>query len=82
MYTNPTHGRSIPAGYPDLVREISSVLRAGPKQWIGVQRGLETGSDRLALIHMPNKTLPLKDRPGRLAGQSIVADGVRSMNRA
>lgn len=81
-YTNPTHGRiSIPAGYPELVKEIASVVRAGPNQWIGVQVGLETGSDRLALIHMPNKTLPLKIGPDG-SWQSIVAEGVRGMNRA
>jgi radical SAM superfamily enzyme YgiQ (UPF0313 family) len=81
-YVNPTHGRiSVPAGYPELVREISSVLRAGPHKWIGVQVGLETGSDRLALIHMPNKTLPLKIGPDG-SWQQIVAEGVRAMNRA
>jgi radical SAM superfamily enzyme YgiQ (UPF0313 family) len=81
-YTNPTHGRiSIPAGYPELVREISSVIRAGPDHWIGVQVGLETGSDRLALIHMPNKTLPLKIGPDG-SWQQIVAEGVKGMNLA
>ena len=81
-YTNPTHGRiSIPAGYPDMVKEISSVIHAGPERWIGVQVGLETGSDRLALIHMPNKTLPLKIGPDG-TWQQIVAEGVRGMNRA
>jgi radical SAM superfamily enzyme YgiQ (UPF0313 family) len=81
-YTLPTHGRiSIPAAYPDLVREISSVVRAGPDQWVGMQVGLETGSDRLALIHMPNKTLPLRIGPDG-SWQSIVSEGVRAMNRA
>ena len=43
-YTNPTHGRiSIPAGYPELVKRISSTVGAGPDKWIGVQVGLETG---------------------------------------
>lgn len=81
-YANPTHGRiSVPAGYPDLVREVSSVVGAGPSKWIGVQVGLETGSDRLAQIHMPNKTLPLKIGPDG-SWQQIVAEGVRAMNRA
>jgi radical SAM superfamily enzyme YgiQ (UPF0313 family) len=81
-YALPTHGRiSIPAGYPDLVRSISTLVRAGPDQWVGVQVGVETGSDRLALIHMPNKTLPLRIGPDG-SWQSIVAEGVRSMNRA
>ena len=81
-YTNPTHGRiSIAAGYPDLLKDVSSVVRAGPNKWIGVQVGLETGSDKLALIHMPNKTLPLKIGPDG-SWQQIVAEGVRGMNRA
>lgn len=81
-HSNPTHGRiSIPAGYPDLVKRISSRVRAGPDKWIGVQVGLETGSDRLAMIHMPNKTLPLKIGPDG-SWQSIVAEGVRAMNAA
>ena len=38
------------------------VLVSGPtlsENWIGIQIGLETGSDELANRHMPNKTLPL-----------------------
>ena len=61
---NPTHGRiSIPAGYPDLMEKLSKILRAGPRNWIGIQTGVETGSDELAKRHMPNKTLPLKVGP-------------------
>lgn len=64
VYTNPTHGRiSIPAAYPEIIRTLSNVLQAGPHNWIGVQVGIETGSDRLASIHMPNKTLPLRVGP-------------------
>jgi|SRR5579875_590135 radical SAM superfamily enzyme YgiQ (UPF0313 family) len=59
--TNPTHGRiSIPSAYPDLIRNLSQIAKASPSNWIGIQVGIETGSDRLAKIHMPNKTLPLK----------------------
>lgn len=59
--TNPTHGRiSIPAAYPDLISRLSAIIRAGPTNFIGIQVGLETGSERLARIHMPSKTLPLK----------------------
>lgn len=58
---NPTHGRiSIPAGYPELMERLSKVIRASPKNWIGIQTGLETGSESLAQKHMPNKTMPLK----------------------
>jgi len=62
--SNPTHGRiSIPAAYPDFIRNLSRIMRAGPNNWIGLQIGVETGSDRLASEHMPNKTLPLKVGP-------------------
>lgn len=63
-HANPTHGRiSIPAAFPELMRKLSAVMRAGPDNWIGLQVGVETGSDRLAEVHMPNKTLPLKVGP-------------------
>ncbi|MDS0257678.1 B12-binding domain-containing radical SAM protein [Thermoplasmatales archaeon AK] len=59
--SNPTHGRiSIPAGYPEMMERLSRILKAGPRNWIGVQTGLETGSEELAKKHMPNKTLPLR----------------------
>lgn len=81
-YTNPTHGRiSIPAAFPELVKEISAIVGAGPEKRIGVQVGLETGSDRLALIHMPNKTLPMKIGPDG-SWQEIVREGLKGLNRA
>ncbi|MEM3851721.1 MAG: radical SAM protein [Methanomassiliicoccales archaeon] len=78
---NPTHGRiSIPAAFPDLIRKLSDIMHAGPSNWIGVQVGVETGSERLAKIHMPNKTLPL--RIGTDGGwQDIVWWGVHNFNR-
>ena len=80
-FANPTHGRiSIPAAYPELPREISSIVRAGPSLWVGIQTGLETGSERLAEIHMPNKTLPLKIGPDG-GWQEIVLEGVANLNR-
>ena len=79
--TNPTHGRiSIPAAYPDLMRKLSKLLRAGPSNWIGVQVGIETGSDKLASKHMPNKTLPLKVGPDG-SWAEIVWRGTYVMNR-
>lgn len=61
QYTNPTHGRiSVPAAYPDLIAKLSKIIGAGPSNLIGIQVGLETGSERLAKIHMPSKTLPLR----------------------
>jgi len=80
-YANPTHGRiSIPAAYPELIKELSQILKAGPGRWIGIQVGLETGSDRLAAIHMPNKTLPLKIGSDG-SWSEIVTEGTRNFNR-
>ncbi|MEM0158537.1 MAG: radical SAM protein [Thermoplasmataceae archaeon] len=74
--SNPTHGRiSIPAGFPDMMARLSKILKAGPKNWIGVQTGLETGSEELAKKHMPNKTLPLRIGPDG-SWQEIVWQGV------
>lgn len=79
--SNPTHGRiSIPAAYPGLMKKLSRVIRAGPDNWIGVQMGIETGSDRLASEHMPNKTLPLKVGPDG-SWADIVWRGTYVMNK-
>ena len=56
-------------------------MKAGPRNWIGLQVGLETGSDALALKHMPAKTLPLKIGVDGTY-QEIVWRGVYSMNKA
>ena len=79
--SNPTHGRiSIPAAFPEFLRRLSAVMRAGPENWIGLQVGIETGSDKLASEHMPNKTLPLRIGPdGRWA--DIVWQGTYVMNK-
>lgn len=81
VQSNPTHGRiSIPAAYPDLMRGLSRIAKAGASNWIGIQVGIETGSERLAKLHMPNKTLPLK--PGSDGSwQEIVWQGVYTMNK-
>ncbi|MFG1519575.1 MAG: radical SAM protein [Thermoplasmataceae archaeon] len=74
--SNPTHGRiSIPAGYPDMIAKFSKILKAGPRNWIGIQTGVETGSDELAKKHMPNKTLPLRIGPDG-SWREIVWQGV------
>ncbi|MDE1833006.1 MAG: B12-binding domain-containing radical SAM protein [Candidatus Micrarchaeota archaeon] len=79
--TNPTHGRiSIPAAYPELIEKLSAIGRTGRTNWAGIQVGLETGSEKLAKMHMPAKTLPLKI--GVDAGwQEIVWKGVYNFNR-
>lgn len=80
-HTNPTHGRiSIPAAYPDLMSKLARLMRSGPDNWIGLQVGVETGSDRLAAQHMPNKTLPLKVGPDG-SWADIVWRGTYIMNK-
>jgi len=79
---NPTHGRvSIPAAYPDFMMELSEIMKAGPDNWIGLQVGIETGSQALAMKHMPNKTLPLKIGVDA-TWQDIVISGTRNYNNA
>lgn len=79
--TNPTHGRiSIPSAYPELIQKLSEVMRAGPDNYIGIQVGLETGSERLALRHMPAKTLPLRIGSDG-SWQEIVWNGVNNLNK-
>ena len=79
--TNPTHGRiSIPAAYPEFIRKLSRIIRAGPDNWIGLQMGIETGSDKLALDHMPNKTLPLRVGPDGTWAE-IVWQGTYVLNK-
>jgi radical SAM superfamily enzyme YgiQ (UPF0313 family) len=74
--TNPTHGRiSIPSGFPELMEKLSRIVRAGPDNWIGIQTGLETGSEILAKKHMPNKTMPLRIGPDG-SWEEIVWQGV------
>lgn len=78
---NPTHGRiSIPAAYPEMIGRLSKLMGAGPRNWIGVQVGLETGSSTLALRHMPNKTLPLRIGPDG-DWHEIVWNGVRNFTQ-
>ena len=80
-HTNPTHGRiSIPAAYPEFMFKLSRLIRSGPSNWVGVQMGIETGSDRLAAEHMPNKTLPLRVGPDGTWAE-IVWRGTYVMNK-
>ncbi len=58
---NPMHATLAPvAADPEAAMGIAKIVGAGPDKHIGVQIGLETGSDRLVLKHMVNKAKPLK----------------------
>jgi len=77
---NPTHARISPAAaYPELLKKLSKIIGAGPANWIGVQVGIETGSDRLAKLHMPSKALPLSIGADG-SWSDIVAEGTKNMN--
>lgn len=56
---NPTHGTVAPAAAdPELIRQLSKIMRAGPNNYIGIQTGLETGSGKLLWNYMPLKMKP------------------------
>ncbi|MCS7117709.1 MAG: B12-binding domain-containing radical SAM protein [Thaumarchaeota archaeon] len=58
---NPMHATLAPvAADPELAFEVSRIVRAGPHKHIGVQIGLETGSDKLVKMHAWRKALPLR----------------------
>ena len=58
---NPMHATLAPvAADPEAAFGVAAIVGAGPDKHIGVQIGLETGSDRLVLKHMQNKAKPLK----------------------
>ena len=56
---HPTHSSIAPVvADPEMIKELSHILKAGPRHWIGIQPGLETGSGKLIKKHMPNKVKP------------------------
>ncbi len=60
-HANPMHATLAPAAAdPELPMLISKIVGAGPGKHIGVQIGLETGSDKLVQTHMARKALPFR----------------------
>jgi len=60
-HANPMHATLAPVvAEPELAFGISKIVGAGPDRHIGVQIGLETGSDKLINMHSCRKALPLK----------------------
>lgn len=58
-HMNPTHGTvSAAAADPYLIRDLSKILRASQRNWIGIQCGLESGSSRILTSYMPLKAKP------------------------
>jgi radical SAM superfamily enzyme YgiQ (UPF0313 family) len=55
----PTHGTvSAAVADPDLIRDISGIVGARSKNWIGIQCGAETGSPKLAGAVLNRKAAP------------------------
>ncbi len=76
-YSNPTHGTTSPAmADPDLIREISDVVRARDGRYIGIQSGLETGSCDLIKKYMPLKVKPFSPDEW----QEVIYKGTRIFN--
>ncbi|MEM4374309.1 MAG: radical SAM protein [Nitrososphaerota archaeon] len=82
VHANPMHATLAPvAADPEAAMGISKIIGAGPNKHVGVQIGLETGSDKLILKHMVNKAKPL--RVGVDGSWSeIVVEGQRVYNAA
>lgn len=58
---NPMHATLAPvAADPELAFGVAKIVRAGPRKHVGVQIGLETGSDKLVKKHAWRKALPLR----------------------
>jgi radical SAM superfamily enzyme YgiQ (UPF0313 family) len=56
---NPTHGAVAGAlANPGIIEEISRIVGANERHWIGIQVGFETASSRLLNMYMNNKMKP------------------------
>ncbi|MEM4312373.1 MAG: radical SAM protein [Nitrososphaerales archaeon] len=76
-HSNATHGTVAPAAAdPDLIRELSEIIRAGPDNWIGIQTGIETGSSFLIKKWMPLKCKPFSPEEW----EDVVFEGTRVFN--
>ncbi|GIU70740.1 MAG: radical SAM protein [Candidatus Nitrosocaldaceae archaeon] len=57
--SQPTHGTvSAAVADPDMIRELSTIIRASDSNIIGIQPGMETGSGNLIKKYMPYKAKP------------------------
>lgn len=74
----PTHGTvSAAAVSPDLIEDISRIVRAGPDKWIGIQCGAETGSPKLAKQALSRKAAPYSPEEW----PDLVVRGAEILNR-
>ncbi len=76
-YANPTHGTVAPApADPQLIADISKLVRARSTRHIGIQSGLETGSCELIRKYMPLKVKPYSPDEW----QEVIYNGTRIFN--
>jgi len=55
----PTHGTvSAAVSNPGLIEDLSTIVRAGPGKWVGIQSGIETGSPKLSREVLHRKAAP------------------------
>ena len=74
----PTHGTvSAAVTSPGLIEDLSTIVRAGPDKWIGLQCGIETGSARLSKEVLNRKAAPFTAEEW----PEIVVQGTEILNR-
>jgi radical SAM superfamily enzyme YgiQ (UPF0313 family) len=55
----PTHGTvSAAVTNPDLIADLTEIIGGGPRKWIGIQSGIETGSPALSRAVLHRKAAP------------------------
>src|SRR2546426_600387 len=74
----PTHGTvSAAVTNPGLIRDISDIVRAGPRKWVGIQSGIETGSPALSRAVLHRKAAPFSAEEW----PDLVVQGTQILNR-
>jgi radical SAM superfamily enzyme YgiQ (UPF0313 family) len=55
----PTHGTvSAAVTNPGMIEDLTRIVRGGPRKWIGIQSGIETGSPALSKAVLHRKAAP------------------------
>src|SRR5438128_3996479 len=74
----PTHGTlSAVVTNPGLIADLAKISRAGPGRFLGIQAGIETGSQRLSKVIMPRKAAPFAAEEW----PDVVVEGTEILNR-
>jgi radical SAM superfamily enzyme YgiQ (UPF0313 family) len=74
----PTHGTvSAAVTNPGMIGDITKIVRGGPRKWIGIQSGIETGSPALsrAVLHRKAAPFTAEEWP------DLVVEGTEILNR-